>query len=425
MDETYLPRIADRILTKKLEASGAVYIAGPKWCGKTSTAEQLAKSALYMQDPDRFAVNMQMADTKPSLLLDGEKPRLLDEWQVAPVLWDAVRFAVDKSKGKCGQYILTGSAAAPDNATMHTGTGRIDRMTMRPMSLYESQESSGQVSLKSLFDGSPDIEGIAALSIESIEKLAFILTRGGWPFAIGKPADIAVSQVYKYIDATINSDASKIDGVQRDPDRIRSLMRSLARNISTQASVSTIRADMRGDDEGLSENTVLSYLNVLSKLFVVEDLRAWNPSIRSKTAVRTSPTRHFVDPSIAAAVLGVDASGLLKDFNTFGLLFESLCIRDLRVYAEAIGGAVYHYRDSYGLETDAVVQLKDGRWGAVEVKMGSKETEKACENLLKLQRTVNTEKMNDPSFLTVLTASNYAYRRKDGVYIVPIGCLKD
>ena len=423
MVHTYLPRIADRLLAAKLRYMGAVYIAGPKWCGKTSTAEQQSKSTLYMQDPDTLSKYLQMADTKPSLLLAGEKPRLLDEWQVAPVLWDAVRFAVDKSSGDPGQYILTGSATVKDGTTMHTGTGRITRMTMRPMTLFESNESSGQVSLKELFDGASDIEGISNLTIE---QTAYVIARGGWPKAVGTTeAPLALSYAHEYIDAIINIDISKIDGVQRDPVRVRSLMRSLARNISTQANFSTLRADMRAEEEALSVETISSYLTALSKLYVIEDLQAWNPSVRSKTAVRTSPTHHFTDPSIAAAVLHLNPNGLLKDFNTFGLLFESLCVRDLRVYADAIDGDVFHYRDKTGLEADAVVQLRDGRWGAVEVKMGAKAAEEGIKNLLKLKETINTEKMNEPSFLMLLTASNYAYRSKEGVYVVPIGCLKD
>jgi len=421
MKQNYLPRIADKILQEKLQAFGAVFIAGPKWCGKTSTAEMQSKTALYMQDPDTMSANLKAADTKPSLLLAGDKPRLLDEWQVAPVLWDAVRFAVDKS-GEVGQFILTGSAVIKDGQTMHTGTGRIARMTMRPMTLYETSESSGQVSLGKLFEGNYDVEGIATLSIEQI---ALALTRGGWPQAIGKQENIALKQVYEYVDATINSDASSIDGTTRTPARVRSLMRSVARNISSQATIATIRADMRGEEESLSEDTIANYLNALSKLFVVEDLPAWNPSIRSKTAIRTSPTRHFVDPSIATAVLRLNAEALLKDFNTFGLLFESLCVRDLRVYAETIDGEVFHYRDGYGLEVDAVVVLKNGRWGAIEVKMGNSEIEKAAANLLKLKETINTEKMNNPSFLMVITASDFAYKRKDGVLVVPISCLKN
>lgn len=418
----YLPRIADRVLAKKLEAFGAVYIAGPKWCGKTSTAEQQAKSMLYLQDSDALKSNMHIADTKPSLLLNGEKPRLLDEWQVAPVLWDAVRFAVDKTQN-LGEYILTGSAVTKDGSTMHTGTGRISRMTMRTMSLFESKESNGQVSLAALFDGDLDIEGISALTIE---RLAFVITRGGWPKAVNmKKEDIALLQANEYVDAIINTDASKIDETQRDPVRVRSLMRSLARNVSTQANLSTLRADMRGEEEVLSEDTISNYIAALSKLYVIEDLRAWNPSIRSKTAVRTSPTRHFVDPSIASAVLNLNHVGLLKDFNTFGLLFESLCVRDLRVYAEAIDAQVFHYRDKSGLEADAVVQMKNGRWGAIEIKMGANAADAGAANLLKLRQTIDTKKMNEPSFLMVLTAGQYAYRCKDGVLIVPIGCLKD
>lgn len=419
---TYLTRLADEQLVDMLKTFKAVYIAGPKWCGKTSTAERQAKSALYMQDPDTLSANLRVADTKPSLLLKGAQPRLLDEWQVAPVLWDAVRFAVDKSGGERGQYILTGSAALKDGATLHTGTGRIARMVMRPMSLFESGESNGAVSLKALFDGNTDVEGVASLSIK---RLAFVLTRGGWPEAVTMPEERALRLVDDYVDATINTDMSKVDDVQRDPVRVRALMRSLARNVATQATISTLRADLRGDVESLSETTVASYLNALAKLYVTEDLPAWNPALRSKTAVRTSPTRHFVDPSVATSALRLNSDGLLKDFNLFGLLFESLCVRDLRVYAELMDGEVFHYRDKSGLEADAVVQLKDGRWGAVEVKMGKKEVEKAADNLLKLSRHVDADKMNPPSFLMVLTAGDYAYRREDGVVMVPAGCLRN
>ncbi|MDR2201486.1 MAG: DUF4143 domain-containing protein [Clostridiales bacterium] len=418
-EKNYLPRFADGILKEMLQTFKAVFIAGPKWCGKTSTARRQAKSTLYMQDPDTVKTNLQTADTKPSLLLQGAKPRLLDEWQAAPVLWDAVRFAADKS-AKRGQYILTGSAVVKDGATMHTGTGRIARMVMRPMSLFESKESNGGVSLKALFGAPRDVEGVSELSIE---RLAFVTARGGWPDAVTLKGERALRQVYDYVEATINSDISKIDDVRRDPVRVRALMRSISRNVSTQATLATIRSDLSGGDEYLSENTVLNYINALSKLYVVEDLPAWNPSVRSKTAVRTSPTRHFVDPSVAAAVLRISPDGLLKDFNTFGLLFESLCVRDIRIYAETLDGEVFHYRDRYGLEADAVIQLKDGRWGAVEVKMGASEVEKGAANLLKLKNTVNTDKMNEPSFLMILTAGSYAYRRPDGVYIVPLGCL--
>ena len=421
MEDRYLSRIADKVLDEALEASGAVLIEGPKWCGKTRTAEEKAKSVLYMQDPDNSASYMKAADTKPSLLLRGDTPRLLDEWQMAPVLWDAVRFAVDKRRVS-GQFILTGSAVPKDNAAAHTGTGRISRMLMRPMTLFESLESNGSVSLKALFDGMTDGEGTSALTIEG---LAYALCRGGWPAAIGEKESAALKRVYDYVEAVINLDVSNVDGVEKSPARVRGLMRSLARNISTMANLSTIRGDIAGDEDSISEKTIASYLNALRRIFVVEDLPAWSPAMRSKTTIRTSPKRHFVDPSIAAAVLRVAPDGLLQDFNTFGFLFESLCVRDLRVYAHAVDGEVFHYRDKSGLEADAVVHLKDGRWGAVEVKMGAKETEIAAENLKTLRDKVNVDKMKEPSFLMVLTGGEFGYRRDDGVYIVPVGCLRE
>jgi predicted AAA+ superfamily ATPase len=421
MEQKYLKRITDKVLDIALESSGAVLIEGPKWCGKTRTAEEKAKSILYMQDSDNSASYMKAADTKPSLLLKGETPRLIDEWQMAPVLWDAVRFAVDK-RGGTGHFILTGSAVPMDNAAAHTGTGRISRMMMRPMSLFESLESNGSVSLRDLFDGTADGEGIGALTIEG---LAYALSRGGWPESVGEKESAALRRVYNYVEAVINIDVSRVDGVEKNPARVRALMRSLARNVSTMANLSTIRGDIAGDEESTTEKTIASYLNALRRIFVVEDLPAWSPAMRSKTTIRTSPKRHFIDPSIAAAVLRVDPEGLLQDFNTFGLLFESLCVRDLRVYAHAIDGEVFHYRDKNGLEADAVVHLKDGRWGAIEVKMGAKEIETAAENLKTLRDKVNVDKMKEPSFLMVLTGGELGYRRDDGVYIVPIACLKD
>ena len=440
--QKYLSRIADKVLDSALEAAGAVLIEGPKWCGKTRTAEEKAASALYMQDPDHTASYLKAADTKPSLLLRGNTPRLIDEWQMAPVLWDAVRFAIDQ-RGECGQFILTGSAVPLDNTVQHTGTGRISRLLMRPMSLFESLESNGMISLKALFDGAVDggnevpAESFSSLTIEA---LAFALSRGGWPAsvdagiadeAIAGEKDSAASpraalrRVYDYVDAVINIDVSRVDDVEKNPARVRALMRSLARNISTTASITTIREDISGGDETISEKTISTYLNALRRIFVVEDLPAWNPAMRSKTALRTSPKRHFADPSIAVAVLRAGPDSLLEDFNTFGLLFESLCIRDLRVYAQAIDGEVFHYRDKNGLEADAIVHLKDGRWGAIEVKMGAKEIEIAAKNLITLRNKINIEKMKEPSFLMVLTGTELGYRRDDGVYIVPIGCLRD
>ena len=421
MTRNYLGRLADSVLDTSLEASGAVLIEGPKWCGKTRTAEEKAASTIYMQDPDLNASYMKAADTKPSILLNGNTPRLIDEWQMAPVLWDAVRFAVDQ-RGETGQFILTGSAVPQDDGTRHTGTGRISRMLMRPMSLFESLESNGAVSLQSLFDGADDIECFSTLTIEA---LAAALTRGGWPASIGQKESVALRRVQDYVDAVINIDVSRVDDVKKSPARLRSLMRSLARNVSTMASIATIRDDIAGTDETVSDKTISGYLNALRRIFVVEDLPAWNPAMRSKTALRTSPKRHFIDPSIATAVLRAGPDGLLSDFSTFGLLFESLCIRDLRVYAQAIDGEVFHYRDKSELEADAIVHLKDGRWGAVEVKMGAKEIEAAAESLKILRERINLDKMNEPSFLMVLTAGELGYRRKDGVYIVPIGCLRN
>ena len=373
-----------------------------------------------MEDPDNTRNYMRIAETKPSLLLDGDVPRLLDEWQMAPILWDAVRFAVD-DRGKMGQFILTGSTLPLDNEVMHTGTGRITRMIMRPMSLFESGESNGQVSLQALFEGE---EPSGAASIDIID-LAFVISRGGWPAAIGVSDKIALAQAQQYLDAIIEIDVSKVDGIGRNPARVRVLIKSLARNIASTASNETIRDDIEGEDESLSPNTIRSYLNALQRLFVIEDQPAWSPALRSKTAIRTSDKRHFVDPSIAAAAMDIGPKKLLKDFNTFGLLFESLCIRDLRIYAQKLGGEVYHYRDKTDLEADAIVALRDGRWAAIEIKMGQKQIDQASENLLKLKDRIDAEKMNPPSFLMVLTGNGYAFKQKNDVLVVPVGCLRN
>jgi predicted AAA+ superfamily ATPase len=415
----YLPRVVDKTLDAKLRYMGAVLIEGPKWCGKSWTAAEKAASILYMQNPDNLSSNLGFAETAPSVLLEGDTPRLIDEWQTASVLWDAVRHAVDM-RGKPGQFILTGSAQPVDDAVMHTGTGRIARIRMHPMSLFESLESNGAVSLNSLFEGA-DIMGRSALKIDD---LAFAMVRGGWPASV-RDKENALNYAQDYVESVENKDVSRADGVKKDPDRARSLMRSLARNIASPATVDTIMGDVASDDRTISEKTVTSYLKALRRIFVIEDLPAWSPSMRSKTVLRTSPKRYFTDPSIAAVRLNASPKGLLSDFNTFGLLFESLCVRDLRVYAQVHNGKVFHYRDKCGLEADAVVHLSDGRWGAIEVKMGSSDIEKGIENLKKVRDKVNTEKMMEPSFLMVLTAGEYAYRREDGVYIVPIGCLKD
>jgi len=416
----YLPRICDDLLQKQLHSSGAVLIEGAKWCGKTSTARQASKSVVYMQDPDKSAGYLSLADTMPSLLLKGEKPRLIDEWQMAPVLWDAVRFDVDK-RGMPGQFILTGSAVPRDGVTAHTGMGRISRLTLRPMSLFESNDSTGLVSLRSLFSGERDIEGESPLMVPDIAKL---ICRGGWPEAVVN-RDETFRMAINYVNAVIESDVQRVDGVERNPERVRLLVRSYARNISTLASLSAIQGDVEARDGALSENTLYSYMNALRRIFVIEDVPAWQPSLRSKTAIRTSDKRQFADPSIATAVMQANEHSILQDFNYFGFLFESLCTRDLRVYTQANDGDVFHYRDKDGLEADLILRLRDGRWAAVEVKLGSKDIENAAIHLNRLRNKINADKMGEPSFLMVITGGQFAYRRNDGVLIVPIGCLMD
>ena len=393
---------------------------GAKWCGKTSTAQQAARSSLYMQDPDKTSSYLAAADTKPSLLLNGETPKLIDEWQMAPVLWDAVRFEVDK-RNKPGQFILTGSAIPSDNLVAHTGTGRISRLLMRPMSLWESGDSNGSISLKELFDKNTDISATSNLSIE---KIAFLICRGGWPASVSQKNESALKMATNYVESVINMDVQRVDGVEKNPERVRMLLRSLARNISTMVSGQTIMADMESNDIGISEKTLSSYLNALRRIFVIEDTPAWMPSLRSKTAIRTSPKRNFVDTSIATAVMRTNPSGLLNDFETFGFMFESLCTRDMRIYAQANDGAVFHYRDKNDLESDMIISLRDGRWAPIEVKLGNKQIDEAAKNLLSLQSKINTEKMGKPSFLMVVTGGEFAYTRDDGVLVVPIGCLK-
>jgi hypothetical protein len=361
-----------------------------------------------------------MADTKPSLLLEGDPPLLLDEWQMAPVLWDAVRFAVDKRE-LMGQFILTGSATPRDNLIAHSGTGRIARILMRPMSLYESNESNGKVSIRDLFDGKTDV---GAKSTLTIEQIAYAICRGGWPAAVISRKQ-SPQMAMNYVDAVINSDIQRVDGVEKDPERVRVLLQSLARNISTMATAKTIMDDMQVNESSITDKTLSSYLNALRRIFVVEDVPAWQPSLRSKTAIRTANKRQFVDPSIATAVMRTNAKGVLRDFKTFGFLFESLCTRDLRVYAQAADGEVYHYRDKSELESDLVIKLHDGRWAAIEVKLGMRQIEEAASSLIKLSQKIDTEKMNQPSFLIVLTGGQVAYKRSDGVLVVPIGCLRD
>lgn len=422
--EEYKNRIADKILERKLKGSGAVLIEGPKWCGKTTTAEQISNSVLYMASPEEKEQNISLADISPSSLLKGDTPRLIDEWQLAPKLWDAIRFECDH-RNKEGQFILTGSSVPPNlKEISHSGTGRFSRLKMRPMTLYESGESVGSVSLEDLFDGKK-ISGTNNLKLDDI---AYLCSRGGWPRTLFFDKEIALDGAYNYVDSIINIDMSRVDNVARNPERVRNLMKSYARNIGTSASNETIKEDMiKNDSSSLDTDTVVSYANALKKLFVVEDISAWNPNLRSKTTVRTSETRYFVDPSIGVASLGLGPKDLINDLNTFGFVFENLCMRDLKVYAESINGDVYHYRDSSNLEVDAVIHLRNSSYGLVEIKLGGdKLIEDGVKNLLKLKEKIDTSKMKNPSFLMVLTGTgSYAYQREDGIYIVPIGCLKN
>ncbi len=421
----YKNRIVDEILVKKLKGKGAVLIQGPKWCGKTTTAEQISNSILYMAKSDEQEQNKVLAEINPSLLLAGDVPRLIDEWQIAPKLWDAARYEIDHRNAE-GQFIFTGSSVPANmDDVIHTGTGRFAWLLMRPMSLYESGESTGEVSLKDLFEGKEKIQGTNNLDLE---KIAFLVCRGGWPRAIYMEEEIALEQAFDYYKAVVETDISKVDNISKNPERVKKLMRAYARNMGSQASNETIKGDMiANDSQSLDTDTVLSYVNALKKIFVVEESPAWNPNLRSKTAIRTSDTRYFIDPSIAVAALGIGPKDLMNDLNTFGLLFETLCVRDLRVYAESLNGDLYHYRDSNELECDAVIHLRDGSYGLIEIKLGGDSLiNEGAENLKKLESRIDVEKMKNPSFLMVLTATGkYAYQREDGVYVVPIGCLKN
>jgi predicted AAA+ superfamily ATPase len=419
----YRKRIADRILHDKLEAKGAVLIEGPKWCGKTTTATQIAKSTLLIQDPAKKSQYLRMAELEPSILLEGETPRLIDEWQLAPQLWDAIRFEVD-NRDEFYQFILTGSSTPVDKmATSHSGTGRISRMIMRPMTLFESGDSNGTVSLGELFKEQKDF---ALKSELDIHNIAFLICRGGWPKALDQTEKIALRQAFDYYDAIVESDISVSDNVNRNKQRVELLMRSYSRLIASDSKITNIKADMVSNDlDTLDTDTITSYINALKRIFVIEDLLAWSPNLRSKTAIRTSDTRHFVDPSIAVAALGIGPNDLINDLNTMGLFFESMCVRDLRVFSEALDGTVYHYRDKSGLECDAVVHLRNGSYALIETKLGGSEIDIAAKNLLMLKKKIDITRMKAPSFLMVITGTEYGYKREDGVYVVPLGCLKD
>ena len=420
----YYQRVSDKVLLEHLESKGAVLIEGAKWCGKTTSAKHIAKSVIEMDRPDMTEQYQQMARINPSNLLEGKVPHLIDEWQIATNIWNAVRYEVDR-RGEFGQFILTGSSVpAALDESMHTGTGRIVRMQMRPMSLFESKDSTGKVSLMDLFNK----KDISAVDNHSIDEIAFLICRGGWPAALNHSKKVALKQAFDYYDAVVNDDISRVDRVKRDSERTKRILKSYARNVATQASLETIRSDIISNDvETFDKEALYGYLNALKRIFVIEDSPAWNPNLRSKTAIRTSDTRYFVDPSIAVAALGLGPTDLVNNLALMGLIFENLCVRDLRIYADALDGSVYHYRDKTGLECDAVIHLRNGSYGLVEVKLGGDQSiNEGAESLLKLTSKIDTEKMKKPAFLMVLCGvAPFAYKREDGVFVVPITCLKD
>lgn len=421
----YKQRISDRILKRKVLGKGAVLIEGPKWCGKTTTAKQLAKSVLDLGDSSVLRQSVQLIELSPKTLLEGKTPRLIDEWQALPPIWDSIRSEVDK-RGEPSQFILTGSSVLPEaDETIHSGTGRYAYIKMRPMSLYESGESNGKVSLADLFDGKPFETQMNDLTIDDI---TYLTCRGGWPWATLISKEVALDQAFDYVDSVVNKDIQRVDGVKRSPERAKLLLRSYARNISQQVPLSTIRKDMLANDSStLDEDTVTDYIKALKKLFVIEDLEAWNPNLRSKAAIRTTDTRHFVDPSIGTASLGLGPKDLINDLKSFGFFFEDMVVRDLRVYAEALDGKLYHYRDSTGLECDTVLHRRNGSYALMEVKLGGKDLiDEGAANMLKLSKSIDTDRMPAPSFMAVIIGvGQYAYQREDGVYVIPIGCLKD
>ena len=417
----YLPRVVDSEIDELMEIMGAVLIEGCKWCGKSTTGSCHAKSIIEFQNPDKKQEYDEIKNTKPSLFLKGEKPRMFDEWQMYPVVWDSIRTDVDHSRLK-GQYILTGSAKPSEGQIMHTGTGRISRVLMRPMSLFESGESTGEVSFNDILEGK-DISGVSNLSLEDI---ASIIIRGGWPASIEVKSDAKYRFAQEYVKSLIHEEVKKVDNVERNPEKMRNVLRSLARNISTPVSNTTLENDVKNSfDDDISRPTLADYLNTLEKLFVIEDVNVTNLNFRSKYAIRTRPKKYFVDPSIATAILEMKPNDLIKDLNTFGFMFESLCIRDLKIYTQHYGGDITFYRDEKDFEIDAILRTSSGKWGAIEIKLGAGYIDLAANNLLKFKNRVDIKKCGEPSFLMVLTGANYSYKRDDGVYVVSIGTLKN
>ena len=424
MDTIYKPRVVDQLLKHRLKGKGAIVIEGPKWCGKTTTAEQIAKSVIYVNSPEEIDYYRQLVKISPKEILKGEKPLLLDEWQNIPSIWDSIRFEIDHTR-LMGQFILTGSAIPADmSEVLHSGTGRFGWLKMRTMSLWESNDSNGEVSLRNLFEG---LE-ISSQTDAKIEDLAFWACRGGWPLAVDMPESLALDQAFDYVDAIVNRDIGLSDSKLRDSRRVRRLMRSLARHQGAQISFAKISEDLKeNENTTIHDDTVASYIRALERIFVIEDVEAWNPNLRSSTAIRTLDTRYFSDPSIATAALELGPKDLIKDLKTFGFILETLCIRDLRIYAEPLNGKIYHYRDKNGLECDAICHLRDGRYGLIEIKLGGDTLIKeGINNLLKLKSSLDFNRMNPPSFMMIIVGvGRYAFKNEDGIYIVPISCLRD
>lgn len=420
----YLERIIDSEIKEKLSITGAIQIKGPKWCGKTTSAKQLAKSVLEMQNPDLQDNYIELANTKPSLLLEGDKPRLIDEWQIAPKLWNAVRYSVDQT-GLTNQYILTGSATPTDDSSLHSGVGRFAIVNMKPMSLYESKDSNGKISLLDLKNGKRNIDGIT--TDLDYEKIAFVLCRGGWPNAINLDETRALQIAKNYLDVLCNSDISKVDGIKRNPQLARTILRSYARQVSTINSDSAMYKDIKANYSDISESTIINYLKVLKRLYIIEEIDAWHPNIRSKTSIRTAPKKSFVDPSLAVAALGCSKKELMLDINTFGLLFENLVNRDLSVYASKIGGTISHYRDRYGLECDNIIHFEDGSYALVEIKLSGSRIKEGESHLLELKKLI--DESDDikikPNLLMIITGTDMAYVTENDILVVPIGCLKN
>ena len=419
----YIKRIIDKEIKEKLSATGAILIRGPKWCGKTTSAKQIAKSVLDMQDPDLQENYLELAVTKPSLLLEGEKPRLIDEWQLAPRLWNAVRYSVDQTS-KPAQYILTGSATPVEDDSLHSGTGRFAFITMKPMTLYETGDSNGSVSISGLLGGKRGIDG--KKTSLTYEKIAYALCRGGWPNTVKLNEKSALDVPKNYLDILCESDISKVDGVKRNPMLARAILKAYARQVSTINSSKTLYKDVQANYSDISERTIFDYINTLKRLYIIEEIEAWNPNIRSKTSIRTAPKKSMADPSLAVAALRCSPKELMLDIKTFGLLFENLVNRDLSVYVNSIGGNLKHYRDRFGLECDNVIQFHNGKYALVEIKLGGARIKEAEEHLITLKELIvkNEPNLAPPEFLMIITGTEMAYETENGVFVVPIGCLK-